>query len=682
MNHLKQKYLSTLLFILIFSSLTIAYIVLVFINYDANKTMMEGLVKTNQLNIVKGYKRQIDEWLSVKKRIVFSAATFLSPLDPQKNYHEIRQILQNAITTGEFRSVYIGYENDAFVTGINWIAPQDYFPTQRPWYSVGKERNEVTITLPYIDSDLFKDVISIVAPVYRNNELIGILSSDLILDAIQKEMLSINLPFNGFAFLVSKNGQILLSPDGFSENKCSGCEPAISAILSNEKTVGTTTYVHNGQKYLVFYEPLENSDWIFSTVLNEESIFKELDEQLFENVIMAIGFAVFGILGVFFFLFLSRKIFEHKRLLDSFAHSNVQAMAIVDKKKHIVLANEPLKHFLALHESIELGQPLLYLQQKEGKQGLIQTIIDSVNEVMDETLNAKIMQLPNEETSECYVLQVMPIIEENEKIEGCVVTINDITHEYRLETHAKEHEQIMIQHSKMAAMGEMVGAITHQWRQPLAALLVLMGMLRVQVKDKVISEERLIESFDKAVEIVKFMEQTLQSFKSFYKTGQEREYFDCATVIEEVVSILKPIARIHNIDLSFIYDYKKDYPLVSYPNYLKQILVNLVSNAKDAILEKNSDSFEGHIMISLEESTDGYTICVEDDGLGIQSEFEEKLFKAMQTTKGAKGTGHGLYLCKLLVENKLGGSIHVHSLSNPTVFSLFLPKGNSWTKMS
>lgn len=87
-------------------------------------------------------------------------------------------------------------------------------------------------------------------------------------------------------------------------------------------------------------------------------------------------------------------------------------------------------------------------------------------------------------------------------------------------------------------------------------------------------------------------------------------------------------------------------------------------------------------MISLEESTDGYTICVEDDGLGIQSEFEEKLFKAMQTTKGAKGTGHGLYLCKLLVENKLGGSIHVHSLSTPTVFSLFLPKGNSWTKMS
>jgi len=180
----------------------------------------------------------------------------------------------------------------------------------------------------------------------------------------------------------------------------------------------------------------------------------------------------------------------------------------------------------------------------------------------------------------------------------------------------------------------------------------------------------LIESFDKAVEIVKFMELTLQAFKSFYKTGQEKEYFDSATVVEEVVSIMKPIARIHNIDLSFIYDYKKDYPMFSYSNYVKQILVNLISNAKDAILEKNSTSAEGHIIITLDETSERYVIRVEDDGVGIQKGFEEKLFKEMQTTKGHKGTGHGLYLCKLLIENKLNGTINIISYANPTVFEL------------
>ena len=676
MNHFKRKYLSTLLFIFVFFLLTLGYIVLVFINYDVNKTMMETLVKTNQLNIVKGYKRQIDEWLSVKKRIVSSASTFLEKLDPEKNYHDIRQILQSAITTGEFRSVYIGYSNDAFITGINWVAPSNYFPTKRPWYKEGEDRRSVAITLPYIDSDLFKEVISIVAPIYSHNngQLMGVLSSDLILDSIQKDILSINLPFNGFAFLVSKNGKILVSPDGFSEQKCDGCEPAISAILSNSEMVGTTTYAYNGKKYLVFYEPLQNSDWIFATVLDEESIFGELDDQLFQNVIMAVGFNIFGALGVLLFLFLSQKIFEHKRLLDSFAHSSSHAMAIIDKQKNVLLINDPLRKFLDIKEPIELDDSISHLEVLSGNKELVTTLIKAVYEVMDCTFNAKIIKISNDASSECLLIQIMPIVEKASKIEGCIVTINDITNEFRLETHAKEHEQIMIQHSKMAAMGEMVGAITHQWRQPLAALLVLVGMLRIQVRDKIISEDRLIESFDKAVEIIKFMEQTLQSFKSFYKTGQEKEYFDIASIIEEVVSIMKPIARIHNIDLSFAYNYKQDFPMTSYPNYLKQILVNLISNAKDGILEKEGTVGEGHICISLSETDHTYSIRVEDDGVGIHPGFEEKLFKTMQTTKGVKGTGHGLYLCKLLVENKLNGTINIISYANPTVFELIFLK--------
>jgi len=676
MNKFNKKYLSTMIFIVILF-LTTAYIVLVLINYNANKTMMEELAKTNQINIVRGYKRQIDEWLSVKKRVITSAAQLLSEYDPIVHANTIKQILQSAILNGEFRSVYIGYENDFFITGINWDAPQSYFPTQRPWYVVGKEKNKdktATISLPYIDSDLLQDVISIVAPVYKNNRFIGVLSSDLILDSIQKEILSINLPFNGFAFLVSRNGHILVSPYGFSEHKCHGCEPAISAILSNKQELGTTTYMFDDKKYLVFYEPLENSDWIFATVINEEGIFGELDQQLFENVIMAIVFSLFGLVAVIIFLFLSRKVFEHKRLLDAFANGNSQAIAIIDKKKNIILANQPLQHFLMIKKPIEFKTPIMELKKNHRNNILIDTMIESLYDVMDKTLSPKLIKIPNDETSECFLIQIMPIIENGTKVEGSILTINDMTHEYHLETHAKEHEQIMIQHSKMAAMGEMVGAITHQWRQPLAALLVLIGSLRIQVEDKMISEERLIEAFDKVVDITKFMEQTLQSFKSFYKIGQEKEYFDIATVVEEVVSIMKPIARIHNADLSFFYDYKRDFPLMSYPNYLKQILVNLISNAKDAILEKNNELHEGHIVVTLKDLVDVYEITVEDDGLGIQEGFEEKLFKAMQTTKGLKGTGNGLYLCKLLVENKLSGTIEISSIQNPTVFRIIIPK--------
>ena len=677
MNKLNKRYFSTTFFISLFLVLTTAYLVLVFINYNANKSMMEDLAKTNQINIVKGYKRQIDEWLAVKKRIVFSSAQFLSNLDPLNDKDTIKQRLQNAIAHGEFRSVYIGYENDMFITGINWQAPENYFPTQRPWYKVGKQNREASITLPYVDSDLREDVISIVAPVYKEGQLMGVLSSDLILDAIQKEILSINLPFNGFAFLVSKNGHILVSPYGFSEHKCHGCEPAILAILSSKQDRGDTTYTFDHKKYLVFYEPLQNSDWIFATVLNEEGIFGDLDEQLFKNVIMALGFNLFGGLAIVIFLFLSRKIFEHKRLLDTFANGNTQAIAIIDKKKHIILANKPLEHFLMLMSPIEIQTPIATLKHKKGNQALINAIIASLEEVMDKTLSPKLLRVLDDVLLKCFLVHVVPIIESGTKVEGAIVSIGDITHEYRLEVHAKEHEQIMIQHSKMAAMGEMVGAITHQWRQPLASLLVFIGMLRVQVEEKIISEEKLLESFDKMVEITKFMEQTLQSFKSFYKTTQEKEYFDIAAVVEEVVSIMRPIARIHNADICFEYDYANDFPLVSYPNYLKQILVNLISNAKDAIAEKKDASTEGHIVIRLSASLRDYIIEVKDDGIGIDEAFQERLFKAMQTTKGSKGTGNGLYLCKLLVENKLGGMIELERPSCPTIFKISLPKGDN-----
>jgi signal transduction histidine kinase len=634
---------------------------------------MQDLAKSNQVNIVKGYKKKIDEWLSVKKRIITSYSQILSNMDPLKDKKEIKKILQNAIILGEFRSVYIGYENNFFVTGIDWIAPDNYFPTQRPWYQTGKMKNETSITLPYVDSDLLQDVLSIVSPVYNDNTLIGILSSDLILDSIQKEILSINLPFNGFAFLISKNGHILVSPHGYIASKCDGCKPAISAILSNHKQVGVTTYNFNDRKYLVFYEPLENSDWIFATVLNEDSIFGEINGQLFKNVIMALGFNVFGIGVIFLFLFLSRKISEHKKLLDMFANGDTHAVAIVDKNKNVLFFNEKLKRILNIDKKFQVKAPISILKSEGKNNKLITSVLEALNKINKEPTNPKILKVVNEEKAECYLIQVIPIVANEDELEGFILTINDISNEYKLEISSKEHEQIMIQNSKMAAMGEMVGAITHQWRQPLAALLVMMGNMKYQVADKIISEEKLIKNFEKASEIVRFLEDTLQSFKEFYKVGQDEECFDIADTIRDVVNIMEPMARVNNIDINFLYDRNDDFKFFAYSNYLKQVIVNLISNSKDAILEKSyKEDFQGKIIITLQKSNQ-YIISIEDNGVGINETFTEKLFQPLQTTKGNKGTGNGLYICKLLIDTKINGELKVLSLKNPTVFQIRLP---------
>ena len=91
------------------------YLLLIYINYDSNKRMMEKLTQTNQISMVKFYKQRLDEWISFKKKIISSTVKSLKDLRPIKDYKEIRTIIQNASTIGDFDSVYIGYDNNAFI---------------------------------------------------------------------------------------------------------------------------------------------------------------------------------------------------------------------------------------------------------------------------------------------------------------------------------------------------------------------------------------------------------------------------------------------------------------------------------------------------------------------------------------------------------------------------------------
>lgn len=232
----------------------------------------------------------------------------------------------------------------------------------------------------------------------------------------------------------------------------------------------------------------------------------------------------------------------------------------------------------------------------------------------------------------------------------------------------------MLQHSKIASMGEMLVAITHQWRQPLSALLILIGMIKLNVQNSDHSDAVVENKIEEIIKIIHFMEQTLHSFKVFYQPNNEQKRVDLAEVLDEVVLIMKPIAQINTIELSFKYAKNLDYTVVLYPNYLKQIIINLVSNAKDALGEKSDLTQNSYIKILLDQNEQCYVIRVEDNGMGIQKEFISKLFCEMQTTKGENGTGNGLYLCKLLVENKLNGTIEIVSFANPTIFEVTLKK--------
>lgn len=653
------------------------YLLLTCINYSSNKRMMEHLTQTNQVNMVKFFKQRVDEWLSLKKKIVSSTAISLQDLDTTMEYKEIKKILDNASSIGNFDSVAIGYENNLFILNTDEEIPKDYIATKRDWYTIALQAGETTVTLPYQDAFVDKKVLSVVSSLkHKKTNMTAVVSADLNLNTIQQEILTMNQRLQGFAFLITKDGSLIVSPKGFENTLCEECQPAIETIMNNKGKIELQTYVYDNQKYIIFYEPLTNSDWIFAMTLNENQIFAELNQSFLHNMILTIVFTLFGLAFFYSFIFITKKTSSYKRLLDWFAHSPTQAVAIVDAHHHILFLNYLFQDLIPLAQGKTLNAGFDFNQKTQDQITLFKSMTHSLEEVLTVSKNIKNEKVVLPVSSRCLLIQYLPIIVDLSQIEGCIITINDITQEHFLEQQHKTHEQIMLQHSKIASMGEMLVAITHQWRQPLSTLLILAGSIKMNIQTS--TTNTLVQNkIEQIIQIIEFMGQTLHSFKVFYQPQNEQKSVDLTNVLDEVLLIMKPIAQINNIELLLDYQKNIDFSIILYPNYLKQIIINLVSNAKDAICEQNGHIQNSYIKISLDQDEYCYMLRVEDNGVGIQGEFISKLFCEMQTTKGENGTGNGLYLCKLLAENKLNGSIRMVSLANPTIFELTLKKGAS-----
>ncbi len=243
-----------------------------------------------------------------------------------------------------------------------------------------------------------------------------------------------------------------------------------------------------------------------------------------------------------------------------------------------------------------------------------------------------------------------------------------MTHEKELEKKEIENEQLLIQNSKMAALGEMVSAISHQWRQPLSTLLMLISNIEDMIKKE--NFEKANDYLDRSRDNIELMNETINAFRNFYKEDFGKAKFDLVTIINEIILISSPQTVMNGIALEFIYDKNNNYICDSYPSYIKQVLINLIGNSKDelsTILQENP-LYKASIKVFLTRKDNKFYIIIEDNGRGISIENQNKIFKPFFTTKGEQGTGTGLYLCKLLVETKMNGRFFLDNKSNPTIF--------------
>jgi signal transduction histidine kinase len=230
-----------------------------------------------------------------------------------------------------------------------------------------------------------------------------------------------------------------------------------------------------------------------------------------------------------------------------------------------------------------------------------------------------------------------------------------------------EKEKMLIQQSKMASMGEMLNNIAHQWRQPLTNLSFINADLKMAVKDKNISDSYLNEIVYDSSYQIDFMSETLENLKGFYQPNKKKESFLISDAVQNVINIIKPILESEGIHLEF--NIKEDKKYLSFKNEYSQVVLNLLTNAKDALLEENINNPFIEITLDINEKEQSI-LTINDNAKGIPEKIIDKVFDPYFSTKNTN-SGIGLYMSKVIVESHLNGNI---SVSNTPLGACFIIK--------
>lgn len=247
---------------------------------------------------------------------------------------------------------------------------------------------------------------------------------------------------------------------------------------------------------------------------------------------------------------------------------------------------------------------------------------------------------------------------------------HEVSERMKFKREADAKEKLLIQQSKMAEIGNMVGAIAHQWKQPLNVVSILTQNLIDKYEYNEMSLVVMRKFSDDIGKQVRFMSQTMDDFRNFFKPSKKKSDFPLKKAADDIYNLLK--AQFEKLKIEIIVEGSGDVRVYGYPNELKQVVLNLINNAKDAILE--SQTGNGRIVIGVTQDNDFGILEVRDNGGGIPAELlPDKLFEQYVSTKGEGGTGIGLSMSKTIVVESMGGKIEAQNTEAGAKFLLFIP---------
>lgn len=340
----------------------------------------------------------------------------------------------------------------------------------------------------------------------------------------------------------------------------------------------------------------------------------------------------------------------NEQKIASVAFETQSGMTITDKNHNILKVNKAFEKITGYSQEEVLGKTPAVLKSdlhnREFYTNLYKNLKKDgvwIGEIRNKHKNGNIY---NEH------LIIQSVLDSNNEPIYYVASFLDITKQKIMEEKLTQKEQLLIQQSKMAQMGEMLENIAHQWRQPLSIITTSATGLKIQQELSLLTNERLIESLDIIVKASLHLSNTIDDFRNFYKNDKEKKFFNLKNTVEKSLTLVSSKFKNQDIEIKIEVE---DIELNGFENELLQVFINILSNAKDELVKK--DNQIKIIYIFTKKQQDNICISFQDNAGGIKEELLTHIFDSHFTTKEQEdGTGIGLYMSKLII-NKMNGEI-------------------------
>ncbi len=232
-------------------------------------------------------------------------------------------------------------------------------------------------------------------------------------------------------------------------------------------------------------------------------------------------------------------------------------------------------------------------------------------------------------------------------------------------------DRIILSQSRHAAMGEMISMIAHQWRQPLSNITLQISNLQINSMLRQIEPQEVLTKLESISNTIIYLSETIDDFQTYFQPNKEKENISTCKVIKRAVSFTNPRALAKNIDIDF--KCENDISINTHSNELVQVLINIINNAIDATILNNPSNPTITIDSNFCEEDEYIFLSIRDNAGGVLDEIKERIFEPYFSTKGKNGTGIGLYMSKMIIENHLAGKIDVRNQNGGATFRLKIP---------